>query len=153
MTDPEMNARLVKNMKAGPIAAATCVMLAGCAGGFSAETDALSPVAPRVQALVDANRAYPRWEDFPPAPTDLPAPAQLAERVNTLDASGSEAAQAAARIEWTLGDAAEFERGVASRIEAQRIAPVTALTGAAIDAYAQTLRDRAKAPPPIDRRD
>jgi hypothetical protein len=170
MTGPEMNARLMKKTKAdtiGPaeprcgasravlilMATGLTMVLAGCAGAFRAETDAQSPVAPRVQQLVDANRGYPRWQDFPAAPTDLPAPADLAQRATALDATGTQAAQAAARIEWTLGDAGQFERDVASRIEAQQIAPVTALTGAAIDAYAQSLRDRAKAPPPIDRRD
>lgn len=157
MTDPEMNVSpkkiLARMMAVGLIGVAGLAGLGACAGPFTAETDSLSPVAPRVQQLVDANREYPRWEDFPKAPTDLPQPVQVAARVNTLNESSGGLADEVSRIEWTLGDAAAFESGVASRIDAQQMAPVTAQTGADIEAYAQAQRERAKAPPPIDRRE
>ena len=70
-----MNALVRKN-------AAVCVVLTGasllsaCAGAFAPRTDAASPVAPQVEALVAANRDYPRWADFPKA-TPAPEPESL----------------------------------------------------------------------------
>jgi len=146
-----MNVRLAKKIVLSGSALGLAAAMTGCVGSFDPATDAASPVAPRVQALVDANRAYPRWEDFPKAPQGLPQPVEVAARVNTLSATGGALAGEAARIEWTLGDAATFEREVNSRIDASQMSPVTARTAADVEAFAAAIRDRAKAPPPIDR--
>ena len=60
-----MNACLAKKISGGLLLASILTGLGGCATAFDPQTDEASPVAPRVQALVDANRTYPRWEDFP----------------------------------------------------------------------------------------
>lgn len=146
-----MNASLGKKITRRAALLFATAGLTGCVGSFDPVTDATSPVAPRVQALVDANRTYPRWENFPTSPRDLPAPVEVAARVNTLRATGGALAGEAARIEWTLGDPVAFEAEVNSRIDASRMAPVTARTAAEVEAYAAALRARAKAPPPIDR--
>ncbi|HST90850.1 MAG TPA: hypothetical protein VLJ13_01475, partial [Brevundimonas sp.] len=62
MTAPDMNAPIQK-FAAAALVATLAGTLPGCAGRFDPATDATSPVAPRVQALVDANREYPRWAD------------------------------------------------------------------------------------------
>lgn len=129
----------------------TAGALSGCIGAFNPETDATSPVAPRVQALVDANRHYPRWEDFPPAPEGLPAPTELAAKVGTLTTAGGALAEDASRIEWTLGDPAAFEAEVAARVNATGVAPATSQTVDDIDAFAARLRERGKAPPAVPR--
>ncbi|HEX8471636.1 MAG TPA: hypothetical protein VF633_11020 [Brevundimonas sp.] len=128
----------------------TC-SLGACAGGFNPETDASSPVAPRVQALVDANRVYPQWKDFPRSSDPVPQPAEIAQQVNTLRATGGALAGEVSALQWQNADSAAFEREVAARVAATPIAPATAQTAAEIEAYAQTLRNRAKAPPPISR--
>lgn len=155
MTTPEMNARVMKKMMRPMFTAATVVGLAGslaaCAGSFNPETDASSPVAPRVQALVDANRVYPQWENFPRSSEPVPQPAQIAQQVNTLRATGGALAGEVSALQWQNGDSAAFEREVAARVAATPVAPDTARTAAEIEAYAQTLRNRAKAPPPIRR--
>ena len=125
-------------------------MLSSCAGAFDPAIDASSPVAPRVLALVEANRTYPRWENFPKAEAP-PEPVQVAARVNTLRATGGALAGEVERLEWTLGDPAAFEREVAARIDATQASPESIQTSADIEARAAALRDRAKAPPPIDR--
>lgn len=125
--------------------------LGGCIGTFDPETDGASPIAPRVQALVDANRRYPRWEDFPKAPTDLPQPIEVAAQVNTLKVSQGALAGEVDRLEWTLGDPEVFAAEVNSRVDASQVAPVTAQTQAEIDAFARRLRERARAPARIDR--
>jgi len=132
--------------------AAVGVGLTACVGSFNPATDATSPIAPRVQALVDANRTYPRWEDFPANSTDTPAPVEIAARSDALTASGGTLASEAQRLEWTLGDPAEFIEQVTRRVGAVPVSPETARTAAEVDAFAASLRDRAKAPPPIDRR-
>jgi len=138
--------------------AALCVVLTGagllsaCAGAFSPHTDTASPVAPQVQALVEANRRYPAWEDFPKA-TPAPEPAQIAAQVNTLRVSAGALAGEASRIDWqTDGDAAAFIEAVRARIAATPIAPASAETQAEIDARLRAARERGRAPPPVDRR-
>lgn len=142
-----MNASRLKKMTA----ALTGLGLSACAGSFVAETDAQSPLAPRVQQIVDANRTYPRWADFPATPTDLPQPVQLAARVNTLKVSGAALDGEAARLEWMLSDPEDFAAEVNRRIEATPVSPESAMTLAEIEALAESLRRRSTAPPPIRR--
>ena len=123
----------------------------GCAGAFEAETDAASPIAPRIQALVDANREYPRWADFPRAATDSPGAVEVAARVQGLTGAGSSLQSEADRIEWTLDDPATLASEIGARVDSQQISPVTAETQAEVEAFAADARRRAEAPPPIDR--
>ena len=125
--------------------------LSACVGKFDPVTDASSPLAPRVQALVDANRTYPRWEDFPRSSDPVPPPAQVAQQVNTLRATGGALTNEVSTLQWQNGDPAALERDVAARVSATPVSPDAARTAAELDAYAQSLRDRAKAPPPIGR--
>ena len=143
-----MNAAQAKKM----IAAAALLSglgLAACAGG--AGDGSVAPLEPRIAALVAENRDYPRWTDFP-ASTPAPEPVEVAARVNILNVSGATLEGEASRIAWTLSDADTFSREVAARVRATLIAPETRLTQAEIDAFAQALRDRGRAPPPVDRR-
>jgi hypothetical protein len=154
MTDPEMNAFSIRKLKV-PLAtgavAALGFSLSGCALGFDPATDAASPLAPRVQQLVDANREYPRWENFPAAPAGLPAPVEVATRVNTLRATqGALAAEIAANPQ-ILEDPAAFEAETRARVEAVPVSPDSIRTLSDIDEFARRQRARAAAPPPIDR--
>ena len=147
-----MNAPIRKFAAALSVAAAMAA-LGACAGALEAQTDPTSPVAPRVQALVDANREYPRWADFPRSLEPEPEPAVIAARVATLETTSGELAAAAARIEWlTDGDATTFAESVRARVEAVEVEPVTAETAAEIEAFARQARERGRAPPPVDRR-
>jgi hypothetical protein len=146
------------NAPIGKIAAVTAAALfsaglGGCIGSFKPETDASSPVAPRVQALVDANREYPRWTDFPKSVEPLPEPAAIAAQVNTLRATGGALAGEVAAIDWqTTGDPDAFAADVQSRIDATQVAPVTQETQAELEEFARQTRERGRAPPPVDRR-
>ena len=134
-------------------AAAVTAGLTACVGAFSPRTDPSSPVAARVQALVDANREYPRWADFPKAVQPQPNPAVVAAEVNTLRVSGEALADDASRIEWTLNeDPAAFGAAVQARVDAVQVAPVTQDTAAEIEEFARQTRERGRAPPPIPRR-
>jgi hypothetical protein len=151
MTAGEMNALIRKN-------AALCVVLMGasllsaCAGAFSPHTDTASPAAPQVQALVDANREYPRWEDFPKS-TPAPEPARIAAQVNTLRVSSGALAGEVSRLDWqTSSDVEAFAESVRARVAATPVAPATAQTQAEMDARLRAARERGRAPPPVDRR-
>lgn len=142
------------NRKFAALAAALCgtAGLTACAGAFDPVTDSASPVAPRVQALVDANREYPRWEDFPRASAPV-EPQDVAVQVNTLKVSSGALAGEVSRLEWTLtGDPAAYAAETRARVAAVPVAPATAETQAEIDAFARRTRERGRAPPPIDRR-
>lgn len=140
-----MNARLAKKM-----IVLSGLLLSACASGSIG--DAGAPLEPRIAALVAENREYPRWADFPAAPTDVPTEMQLATRVNTLRVASGSLAGEAARIDWTLSDTEAFAREVAARVQTTPIAPETRATQADIEAFAQSLRDRGRAPPPVPRR-
>jgi len=133
------------------IASAAVTLGGGCAGRFAPRADQASPLAPRVEQLVEANRRYPRWEDFPAAPTGLPEPAQIAANVQALEADNTALGGEVARIQWTLGDAETLAAETRAQVGAVPVSPDSARTAAEIDAFAQALRERAKAPPPIDR--
>ena len=137
---------------AGLAAVVVPACLGACADRFAPKTDAASPLAPRVQELVDANRRYPRWADFPASPTDLPDPAQVAANVDRLDTQAGTLGGEVARIDWTLENAEALAAETRARVGETPVSPDSARTAAEIDALAQDLRDRAKAPPPIDRR-
>ena len=127
--------------------------LTACASAFSPATDPTSPVAARVQALVDANRAYPQWENFPRPEETSPTPAAIAAQVNTLKVTQGVLAGEAARIEWTLPqDSAAFAEALRARVAAQPVDPATQRTQAEIDEYLRSARERGRAPPPIARR-
>lgn len=127
--------------------------LASCAGSFNPQTDATSPIAPRVQALIDANREYPRWADFPRSVDPVPEPMAIAAQVNTLRVTGGALAGEVSRIDWTLtDDPAVFAAGVRARVDSVAVSPVTQETQAEIDAFVRRARERGRAPPPMDRR-
>jgi len=127
--------------------------LTACAGSFDPATDARSPVAPRVQAMVDANREYPRWAEFPRAVEPLPEPMAIAAQVNTLRITSGALAGEVSRIDWqTNQDPAAFAAEVQARIDAVPVAPVTAETLAEIEDFVRRTRERGRAPPPVDRR-
>jgi hypothetical protein len=151
MNAPEMNARRAKKIGGSLLIASGLTVLAGCAKAPVAGPPALSPMTPRIAALVEANRVYPRWADFPRSTDPLPEPVEVAGRVATLRNASDGLAADAARIEWTLQDPATFVAEVNSRLDARATAPVTIQTPAEIEAFAEQARRRGAAPPPIDR--
>lgn len=127
--------------------------LAACAGSFDPATDSESPVAPRVQALVEANREYPRWADFPRSVEPMPEPVAIVAQVNTLRATSGALAGEVSRIDWQITeDPATFAAAVQARVDAVPVAPVTQETQAEIEEFVRRTRDRGRAPPPVDRR-
>lgn len=147
-----MNAAIHK-FRSMSVLALVALGLTACASAFSPATDPTSPVAARVQALVDANRTYPRWENFPRADDPAPEPAAIAAQVNTLKVTQGVLAGEAARIDWTLPqDPAAFAEALRARVAAQPVDPVTQRTQAELDEYLRSARERGRAPPPIARR-
>ena len=149
MTGLKMNASAMKILAI----TAVCTGLAACGSRFAAETEATSLLSGRIQGLVDANREYPRWADFPAMPTDVPQPEAIAAQVAGLDRTGQALDQSVAAIDWTLTeDPNAWAAGVRSRVEGARMSVGTARTAAEIEAFAQSLRERSEPPPPIDPR-
>ncbi|MFK0299648.1 hypothetical protein ACIQTU_10580 [Brevundimonas sp. NPDC090276] len=151
MTGGEMNVFLSKKTIV-PAMTGLLLLTSGCVGSFDPQTDATSPLAPRVQELVDAHRQYPRWADFPATPTDVPQPAQVAANVQTLNADSGALASQVAGIDWTLdSDPAAFVASIQRRFDPAKMAAIGAQTPEEVEAFAEALRRRAAAPPPIDR--
>lgn len=151
MTGVEMNASGAKKPMFAAVLAVGA-LLGGCSGPFKAAPTDDSPLSERIQQMVDANRSYPGWSDFPAAPTDVPDDRFVAERVAALARTGQDASRAAAAIQWTRDDPATYADAVRRRMNAARMAPGTAQTAAEVEAFARALRERAEPPPPIDPR-
>ena len=127
--------------------------LTACAASFDPAADSASPVGPRIQALVDANRTYPDWTDFPRSLEPPPPPMAISAQVNTLRVTSGALAGEVARIDWqTTGDAETFAADVRARVDAVPVAPVTQETLAEIEEFVRRTRERGRAPPPVDRR-
>jgi hypothetical protein len=151
MTAPEMNAP-IRKIAAVMSAIVASGGLTACVGSFDPVMDDGLPITPRVQALVDANRAYPAWTDFPRVTEPLPEPVVIAAQVNTLKATGGALAGEASRIDWqTTGDPETFAAEVQARVDSVPVAPVTAETLAEIEDFVRRARERGRAPPPVDR--
>lgn len=151
MTGVEMNVFLSKKTIL-PAMTGLLLLTGGCVGSFDPQTDATSPLAPRIQELVDQKREYPRWADFPATPTDLPQPAQVATNVQALNAGSSVLATQVAGIDWTLSaDPTAYVESITRRFDPAKMAPIGAQTPEEVEAFAESLRRRAAAPPPIDR--
>ena len=147
-----MNA-LIQKIGSALVMVVCASVLTACASSFNPRTDETSPIAARVQALVDANREYPRWADFPKSSEPAPTPTAIAAQVNTLRVTNGALAGEVARIDWSLtDDPAAFAEALRARVAAQAVAPVTQQTQAEIDEYLRRTRERGRAPPPITRR-
>ncbi|MDP1913908.1 hypothetical protein [Brevundimonas sp.] len=143
----------IRKIAAGLAAVVASGGLTACVGSFDPATDASSPIAPRVQALVDANREYPRWAEFPRSIEPLPEPVTIAAQVGTLKVTGGALAGEVSRIDWqTTGDPAEFAAAVQARLDSVPVPPVTQETLAEIEDFVRRTRERGRAPPPVDRR-
>ncbi len=151
-----MNASIVKKARLVAVAAVVALPgLAGCvpAGPFDVQTDPNSPASARVDALVAANTGYPRWEDFPPAPTDVPTAGQIAAQVASVKADSAALEAEVAAIDWIDETAAEVDAAIRARIDETAMEPVSVeRSREEIEALAESLRQRATAPPPVPRR-
>ena len=146
-----MNVFLSKKMRLLPLAALVATT-GGCVGSFNPKTDAASPLAPRIQQLVDSHDRYPRWADFPRASTDTPTAAQVAQKVEGLARENQSLAAQIMAIDWaTNPDHRVFETMVQSQFDPRAMGPIGPQTTQEIEDLAEALRRKAAAPPPIDR--
>lgn len=149
MNARDMNVNLVKIVLQPFAAVALCAGLSACA--FDPPADPASPLATRIDSLVAEKRDYPRWQDFPAAPVNVPDAATVRTAVTGLEASQGVLNSEVAAIDWELGDAEQFVTTIRQRLAADNVEIPTADTPAQIEALAASLRARAKAPPPVDR--
>lgn len=152
MTMGEMNVFLSKKIILLPLAALVATT-GGCVGSFNPPTDETSPLAPRIQQLVDRHNRYPRWEDFPKASTDVPKPEYYAGEVAGLARTNQGLAEQIMGIDWqTSSDPEVFEAMIMRQFDPAAMAPLGPQSSEEIEALAESLRRRATPPPPIDRR-
>lgn len=153
MTRDEMNGRYTKKMTGRILAvfAPAFVLLSACAGAFEADRGDTPPDA-RVQALVDENRQYPQWSEFPKASGEVPGARDIAARVEALSSANVRLAGDVGRLTWSFDDPVGFEAQVRERLAAVPPSPDSARTLQQLEAWAEDLRRRGEAPPPIGRR-
>lgn len=146
-----MNGRLVKNsFVLSMLCLAGTALLSGCAS--SAVSGTSSPFTSEVQSLVDSHQTYPRLSDFPADPVAVPNDESIRQRVVALEGSQTDLVSRVQGIDWQLDENAEVTAAEIRRLLADMpVEAPTVQTPAEIEAFAQSLRERAKAPPPVDR--
>lgn len=145
-----MNAYLVKLSLRTIAVVAVCGAVSACA--TNPQTDPSSPLVAEIERTVSQKRDYPRLQDFPAAPVNVPTPAYVRASVGQLEQSQAVLNREVTAIDWTLDDDAEaYAAALRQRIAQDRVEIPTLSTPAEIEAFAQSLRQRAKAPPPVDR--
>ena len=85
--------------------------------------------AQRVAVLARADQSYPRWEDFPAAPQNVPAAADIRNRVLGLESAERQLNRDVAAIDWTLdqGDGEPWaERTLLACVQQIETLPVNA---------------------------
>lgn len=151
MTMNEMNARVLKkSVVLSLLCGSGAALLSACA--FNAPTDPNSPLDARIEALVAENSAYPKLEEFPAPPVGVPTAAEVKAQVQRLAATENRLSGEVAGIDWQDDqDADAYAAQVRRRVDEAVVNAPTPETPAEIEAFAQQLRERAKAPPPVDR--
>lgn len=152
MTVPEMNAQRTKKWTVVGLGTVLAAGVVGCAVPDRVADPEVAPLSPRIVALVDDNRRYPEWRNFPRQGTPPPDVAAVSARVAALDTASAATAADVAALDWTLADPEGFARRIAEDIASRPLAPATLQTREEVEAFAQSLRDRGRAPPPIPRR-
>lgn len=127
--------------------------LAAALGGC-ATTAGVAPARPENAAtgvVIDEaairRRPYPRWSDFPAAPTNVPVPSQFAARVADTEAARERLAAEASQIEWTLANSEQWAASVRALVDPALAAPVDANAAAETEAFAAAARAKATPPP------
>lgn len=155
MTGDGMNASLHRIESLARLAAALALtgLVSGCVtyDPFDQSIDATSPAAQRVNAVAHADQSYPRWEDFPAAPQNVPTATDIRNRVSGLEASELELNRELAAIQWTLttDDGAPWAERTLNRVDPRLARPARPDEAAEAVAWAQRMRERAVPPPPI----
>ena len=127
--------------------------LAAALGGCATTANPIAPSKPANETGVVIDDAsirrmpYPRWSDFPAAPTNVPAPSQFATRVAETEAARVRLAEAAAGLEWTLANTAEWAASARALVDPSLARPVTPEEAAATEAFAAAARAKATPPP------
>lgn len=128
--------------------------LSGCLGldPFNQQIDPNSPAAQRVAALARADGGYPRWEDFPAAPQNVPTAVDIRNRVLGLEAAEVQLNQQVAAIDWTLdeSDGDPWAIRTRNRIDPRLARPVDPDAMAEALVWARRMRERSDPPPPIN---
>ena len=157
MTGDEMNTtarRFPNRVRAVLLAAGVAAGLGGCLGydPFDTPTDPASPAAARVDMLATADQSYPRWEDFPAAPQDVPTVTDIRNRVVALETADAALTRDVAAIDWFLGpeDLEPWAERTRNRIDLSLAQPADPDALAEAEAWARRLRERAVPPPPIE---
>ena len=126
------------------------VSLSACASNLAA--DGQTPLAPELQALVDSRQTYPRLEEFPADPVNIPSAESVRTQVTALEGTQVALATSVQAIDWQNdADAEATAAQIRRRLDDMPVEVPTEQTPAEIEAFAQSLRDRAKAPPRVDR--
>ena len=131
-------------------AAAACAGLSGCLAHdpFAPSTDPQSAAAQRVNEAAARNAPFPRWSEFPKAPTDVPTAEDFRMRVvDTEEAQRILQAQAA-DLHWTLDDTEGWATARRALVDMTLAQPNPIDQAALTEAWAAEQRAKA-VPPPV----
>jgi hypothetical protein len=129
-------------------ATTACLALAGCLAHdpFAPPTDPQSAAAQQVNAAAATDRPYPRWSQFPAAPTEVPTAEQFGVRVADAEEAKAILEAQARDLVWTLEDSEGWAVAARVFIDSELAQPAPPDSRALTEAWAAEVR--AKATPP-----
>jgi len=131
------------------IVAFAAAAASGCMASdpFAPQTDPQSAAAASIAEATARTKPYPKWSDFPAAPTNVPQPSTIATRVAETEAAQAALVAAAAEIEWTLSDTQGWAASARSLVDPSLAVPAPADATAQTEAFAAEARAKATPPP------
>lgn len=124
--------------------------LGGCLAHdpFAPPTDPASAAAQQVNEAAARDMPYPRWADFPAAPTDVPTAGEFAMRVVATEEARTILEAQARDLVWTLDDSEGWATAQRSLVNRELAEPAAADALAQTEAWAAAARAEA-VPPPV----
>ena len=124
--------------------------LGGCLAHdpFAPPPDPQSAAAQQVNEATARNMPYPRWSEFPAAPTEVPTAEDFRMRVVSTEEAEAILKAEAADLNWTLDDTDGWATATRGLVDMPLAQPAPADQAAETEAWAAAARAQA-VPPPV----
>lgn len=133
--------------KTGLIALAigAVALLGGCTS-LSGKVDTTSSAAASVTKVERMDLPYPRWSQFPAAPTNVPTPGTVATEAKAVEADQVQLLGEASQLQWTLCCTDQWAAQTRAAIDPALATPAPADAEAQTEAFAKAMHELATPP-------
>ncbi|MBS0296041.1 MAG: hypothetical protein JSR45_06995 [Proteobacteria bacterium] len=127
------------------LAIGCAALVSGCAS-FAGKTDTTSSAAASVTRVEHMDLPYPRWSQFPAAPTNVPTPAAVSTEAKAVEADQVQLLGEASQLQWTLCCTDAWAAQARSAIDPAMAVQAPPDAEAQTEAFAKAMREAATPP-------